>query len=198
MLVSIKHRLVILAMPKCASTSLERALSGRVDLVLRGMPQVKHTPYRKYDRFLRPYLESYTKEPLEVVSLIREPVDWLHSWWRYRGRPGIPDPANSTAGMNFTAFVEAYLDGQRKPADVGRQARFVSTADERLGVDRLFRYERLEVFLDWLGARLNGPVTIGYENRSPHKGSAELPKTLSAELRRELARDFELYEGAAG
>lgn len=194
MLVSIHHRLVILSMPKCASTSLESALAGRMDMVLRGHPQVKHTPYRKYARFLRGYLETVTGAPLEVVSLFREPVDWLHSWWRYRGRDGIPSPENSTRGTDFDAFVAAYLDGERKPANVGRQSRFISDRDGQMGVDRLFRYDDMGTFAAWLEARLETPVQLGRENASPPaSGPVSLSPELRAALERELARDFEIY-----
>ena len=77
MLVSLRHRLVLLAMPKCASTSLEAALAGKVDVVISKNPSAKHTPFRKYDRFLRRYFETFTDGPLEVVSLFRQPEDWL-------------------------------------------------------------------------------------------------------------------------
>ena len=98
MLVSLKHKLVLLAMPKCASTALEAALAPHVDVVISRNPAAKHTPFRKYDRFLRRYFETYTEGPLEVVSLFREPVDWLRSWWRYRSRDGLADPSRSAKG----------------------------------------------------------------------------------------------------
>lgn len=198
MLVSIRHRLVILAMPKCASTALETALAGRMDMVMRGHPGVKHTPFRKYDRFLRPYLETYTNAPLEVVCLFREPVDWLHSWWRYRGRDGVPDPANSTRGMSFEDFVEACLDGQHKPADVGRPSRFVADKAGAIGPDRLFRHDDMATFTAYLEARLETRITLEHENVSPRATEpARLGPTLRARAERELAREFEIYRSLA-
>ena len=42
-----------------------------------------------------------------VVALMREPVDWLGSWYRYRQRDGMARPQNSTREISFDAFVRA-------------------------------------------------------------------------------------------
>lgn len=85
MLISIEHGLVFLSMPKCASTSIEMALQNYMDIVVRG--PAKHTNYRRYERFCRPFLDQFCKQQkLETVCLIREPLDWLKSWYRYRTR----------------------------------------------------------------------------------------------------------------
>jgi hypothetical protein len=198
MLASIRHRLVILAMPKCASTALEEALGPEMDVILRGAPGVKHTTFRKYHRFLRPYLESYTKEPFEVVSLFREPVDWLHSWWRYRGRDNIPNPENSTRDMTFDEFVQAYMNGQQKPADIGQQARFVAAPDGTVGVDRIFRYDRLDCFSAFLKDRLNADFKLGRSNVSPGQpGAPDLPTDTRRDLDAYLATEHRIYREIA-
>lgn len=198
MLISVKHHLVIMAMPKCASTSLERALKPRMDIILSGQPHVKHTRMLKYERFIRPYLKSLSNEPFEVVSLMRDPVDWLYSWWRYRSREGIPDPANSTRGVDWPTFAQAYLDGERKPADVGRQSRFLTGKDETLGADQIFRYETMDVFMDWLQGRIRGrKIELGHENVSPDRKTPPLPEHIRGALMANLAYDYEVYETLA-
>ncbi len=193
MLVSLRHRLVIFAMPKCASTALEHALAADMDLVIQGHPGAKHTNFRKYDRHLRRYLESFTKEPLETVCLFRDPIDWLGSWWRYRGRDGIPNPAKSTKGMSFDAFVTGYLDGTKGATDIGRQSRFVSTTDGEIGIDRLFRYEDHAAWSDYLSDRLGREITLERENASPERAGMDLSQATEVRARTELARDFEIY-----
>jgi hypothetical protein len=193
MLVSLRHRLVIFAMPKCASTALEHALAADMDLVIQGHPGAKHTNYRKYDRHLRRYLESFTKEPLETVCLFREPTDWLGSWWRYRGRAGIPNPAKSTAGMSFDAFVTAHLDGAKGPAEVGRQSRFVSDKDGNVGIDRIFRYEDQAAWHAYLSDRLGRDIALERANVSPDRTGMVLSAATDARLQTEMARDFEIY-----
>ena len=194
MLVSYRHRLVILSTPKCASVSLERALGPHVDLITRGHPTLKHTYFRKYNRFIRPYLESMSQDQFECVCLFREPIDWMASWWRYRARDDVPDPAKSTKGMPFEQFVEDYLDEKRPPADIGRQSRFVADRNGEVGVDRLFRYDRLDKFVSYLEARLKVQLDLGHLNRSPKREAPDpLSERLMERARKELAPDFDIY-----
>ena len=198
MLVSFRHRLVILSTPKCASVSLERALGEHMDMVMHRHPTLKHTYFRKYDRFIRPYLESYGGDGFETVCLFREPVDWLASWWRYRSRGDVPDRTRSTRGMAFSQFVSDYLDAKTPPADIGRQSRFVSNREGGVGVDRLFRYDRLDGFVSFLEARLQFPIELGHLNRSPERPPpAPLPDALLDRAREEMAMDFDIYENLA-
>ncbi|MEM7190462.1 MAG: gamma-glutamyl kinase [Pseudomonadota bacterium] len=198
MMVSLKHRLVILAMPKCASTSLEAALSDQMDVVISRTPAAKHTPFRKYDRFLRRYLETYTDGPLEVVCLFREPIDWLNSWWRYRNRDGVPDPSRSARGMTFEDFVCAYLEGAAGPANVGSQARFVSNKDGAVGVDRIFRHDRFDHFAQFLEERLHTNIAAEKLNASPVDiAGGGLSGASISRARHGLQREFEIYETIA-
>lgn len=197
MLVSFRHRLVLLAMPKCASSALIQALDPHMDMVIRTPPGAKHTPMRKYERHLRPFLESHAGGPLETFCLVREPVDWLGSWWRYRARPGIPDETKSSKDMTFTDFVAAVLEGAPGPADLGRQAKFAAARDGTIGVDRLFAYEDLPRARAWLEERLGRRIALDKVNVSPKaRGAMDLPPALSSRLREGLAADFALHAAA--
>ena len=199
MMVSLRHRLVILAMPKCASSALEEALTPHMDVVIRGMPSAKHTPFRKYNRFLKKYFEGFSDGPMETVCLFRQPVDWLNSWWRYRGRPDIPNPARSTEGMSFDAFVTRYLDGANPPADLGRQSRFISDASGVPCVDHLFRYERLDELLRLVTERMGLDVELERLNVSPQAhNNPVLSIRTQRRLHRELKEDFAIYESLGG
>ena len=198
MLVSLKHRLVILAMPKCASTSIEAALAPQMDMVISRHPSAKHTPFRKYDRFLRKYLETYTDGPLEVVSLFRDPEDWLRSWWRYRSREGLQDPTRSARGWTFERYVEAYLSGRAGPASVGSQARFVSARDGSIGCDRIFRYETIDRFVRWLSERLEAELDLDRLNVSPIiETGGGLGQTARQALEVALEQEFRIYREIA-
>ena len=198
MLVSLKHRVVLLAMPKCASTSLEAALAGQMDVVISGNPAAKHTPFRRYDRFLRGYFEAYTDGPLEVVSLFREPEDWLRSWWRYRSRGDLADPSRSARDWSFADFTTAYLSGRPGPAAVGSQARFVTGRDGSVGCDRIFRYESLDRFVGWLSGRLETDITLERLNASPPAtATAALTAEIRAMLQTGLHREYRIYHDVA-
>ena len=194
MLVSLSHRLVILAMPKCASTAMEKALAPHMDVVISNLPAAKHTSARKYIRHLKRYCEGVAGGPVETVCLFREPTAWLKSWWRYRARQNVPNPERSTRDLDFERFVQFYLDGARPPADVGRQSRFVSGPEGNVAVDRLFAYEDLDACVDFLSGRLNTRIELERSNVSPPAhANPNLTQDTLRRLQADLATDFRIH-----
>lgn len=194
MLVFWKARLVLLAVPKTGTTALEQALLPHADTAILNPPRHKHCTLRRYRAQLQGFFEQHGQHPMEVMAVIREPVGWLSSWYRYRSRDAIAGRANSTQGISFDAFVEAWL--QEDPpafAKVGRQSRFVANEDGTLGVDHLFSHARLEEAVQFLEDRVGKRLQPGRSNVSP-----QLPTELSApilkRLHDEAAEDFALWE----
>jgi hypothetical protein len=153
--------LVFLAQTKCASTSIEHALERFAQVLLQNEPRMKHMSVREFSEAAAPLLDrfGYPRQAYEIVCLIREPIEWLHSWWRYRARPELADPAhprhaNYAGQVSFDGFAEAYLEGGHAFAEVGRQADFLIDGMGNVGVDRLFRYEDLDLVLEYLQIKL--------------------------------------------
>lgn len=192
MLVFWEQRLVLLATPKTGSTALAEALARFAAISIQTPPELKHTPVKRYRRFMGPYLEQVAKEPFTVIGVMREPRDWLGSWYRYRQRAGIPDKRRSTAGLSFDAFIQAYCtDAPPAFANVGTQAGFLRPEGVK-GADLLFRHDRIDDLVQYLEGRLNRQITLPLSNVSP-----VAPTPLSAEiealLHRCAAPDFALY-----
>lgn len=198
MLVSLQHRLVVLATPKCASTAMEDAFAAHVDVVISGHPKAKHTPFRKYDRFLKRFFETVTDDPLEVVCLFRDPVDWLQSWWRYRSREALLGKPQSTRGMTFDDFARAYVAEENPASGLGSQAQFVSDKNGAVGVDRIWRYDHVDGFAEWIADRLGVSVALDRVNVSPGPAdTAGLSCATQGLIERRLERDFEIYSTTA-
>jgi len=127
MLVFYQQRLVLLSVPKTGTTAYEAALGPHADMVISDPPMLKHAPVYRYNRFIRPMYQNVCGVELELVAVMREPVSWLGSWYRYRQRPFMAGKPNSTAAISFDDFVLAYMKG-KKPgfADVGSQAKALS------------------------------------------------------------------------
>jgi len=194
MLVFVKEGLVFLSVPKTGTSAFEAALGPMAGVVVRDPPELKHAPLYRYDRFFRPIFEKVCGTTPETLAVIREPLSWLGSWYRYRQRPFTRGKPVSTHGISFDTFVEGYLQGQRPAfADVGSQARFVSPRPSGAAVDHLFRYERLELLSDFLEARLGERIELPVRNVSP-EGTLSLSPALERRLRRKHAEDFELWE----
>jgi hypothetical protein len=124
---------------------------------------------------------------------MREPLDWLGSWYRYRQRDDVAAPGNSTMGRSFDEFVRAYCsDTPPDFAAVGSQSRFLAEKRGR-GVDHLFAYEKIDRFVTFLEARLKIEITLPRLNVSP-KGDLRLSPDTDALFRSFCAKDIALYE----
>ena len=192
MLVFWDQRLAFLATPKTGSTAIATALESLAAVSIQRPPLLKHTNVYRYRRFIGPYLEAASKDSFTLVALMREPRDWLGSWYRYRQREGT-DPARSTKDMTFDAFVRAWCGDERPEfADVGSQAKFLRPR-HGVGVDRLFRYDRIDGFVHFLEERLGCEIILPRVNVSPPGATELAPETLAL-LQKVAADDYALYE----
>lgn len=202
---------VVLSAPKCASTTLEEALAPHAELVLRHHPRLKHMNARSFHHKVEPLLGSvgYARDDYELVTLFRDPVDWLHSWWRYRQRPRLRRPEGRldqlrerrglkpherwTGAMTFAEYAAAYVEGNRTGGVVrGRPLRFVLAGDKTIGVDRLFALERTDVWQEWFRARLGGDLAFPTANRSRVQRELEVDADLRARLEEHFAPEYEV------
>lgn len=168
MLVFWKENLVFLAVPKTGTTAIEGALAPRASMVLRDPPILKHSAVYRYNRFLKPYFVQAGGQTPETFAVVRHPIDWLSSWYRYRHRDDLVGHANSTRDVTFDDFVLEYCKGKPAPfAAVGSQAKFILNGDGTCGVDYLFRYEAQDKLIAFLEARLEMEITLKRLNVSP-------------------------------
>ncbi len=191
-----QERLAILATPKTASTAIEAALGGLAAVVIQRPRALKHTNAARFASFWKPYLAQAAGAEFEVAALMRHPRDWLGSWYRDGQRDDV-EQDRSTRGMSFDDFVQAYCAPGPRPsyADVGSQAEFLgATGPAR--VDRLFRYEDLSGFLEFLEDRLGCEILLPRLNVSP-LGNTSLSAATEARLREVCVADFALYAGLA-
>lgn len=198
MLVFVRQRLVVLATPKTGSTALQMALMRHADIVTKGLPGVKHISYPKYLRQVAPLVEGFARGPVEVCALVREPVDWLGSWYRYRKAEALAGSARSTAGVDFDGFLEAWLSAEPPAfARVGTQGAFLTRPQDGAPVPVLWRYEAMSRFADWLAERLGLEVVLPQVNVSAVPPAAPSP-ALRARVEAALAADMALWRGARG
>jgi hypothetical protein len=196
MLVFWEQRLAILATPKTGSTAIEAALESLAAVSIQRPPALKHTNVARFHRFMGPYLEAASGHPFTVVALMREPRDWLGSWYRYRQREDIPDEDKSTSSISFDTFVTDWCsDPQPAHAAVGSQARFLCPPNGKRA-DRVFRYEAIEDFIEFLEDRLDFQIILPRLNVSP-KAPMDLSAKTEVLLAQKAAEDFALYQSLA-
>ncbi len=194
MLVFSKEKLVFLSVPKTGTTAYQAALGPRASMIITDPPELKHAPVFRYNRFFRPALEKFIGEGLAVMAVMREPVSWLGSWYRYRSRPAMQGHPNATTEIGFDAFVEAYMKGKRPGfANVGSQAKFMEPQRNGTQVTHLFRYEDQAAITGFLEARLGSRIETPRLNVSPDQALSLSPE-IEQRLRRKCAAEFALYD----
>ena len=194
MLVFWDQRLAFLATPKTGSTAIATALESLAAVSVQRPPVLKHTTVHRWHRFLGPYFEAASGHPFAVVALMREPRDWLGSWYRFRSREDVADPRKSTAGISFDEFVRAWCREEPPEfAAVGSQARFLRPRQGK-GLDRLFAHDRIDAFVEFLEDRLGCEIILPRVNVSPRVAAPlDLEPATEALLRQVAAEDFALY-----
>lgn len=194
MLVFWKERLVFLAVPKTGTSAYEKALGTRADMVVRDPPELKHAPVYRYNRFFRPMFEKMGADDMETLAVMREPISWLGSWYRYRQRPFMQGKPNATHDVSFDEFVDAYCRGNRPGfANVGSQAKFLEPRPNGTRVTHLFRYETQGLLNAFLEDRLNVSLDLPRVNISPEM-DLSLSTKVEAKLRRKCHEEFDLYD----
>lgn len=193
-----KAGLVLLAVPKTGTHAYEAALSDQADMVIRHPTGFKHMTAQRFNRKLRPLMPEPESMQLETVAVIRAPIDWLGSWFRYRGRPQLDGQANSTSGLVFDEFVTGYLMDTPPPwARIGSQYSFVTGKDGRILVDHLFPYEDQDGLRAFLSHRLGRDVPPpDRRNVSPAR-SLTLSPGIEARLRAERPEEFALHQAVS-
>lgn len=193
MLIFFKARLAFLSVPKTGTTAYQTALRPHADMVISEPTVLKHAPVYRYNRWIRPMFLKVCDVELELMAVMREPVDWLGSWWRYRQRPFMDGKPNSTADISFDDFVQAYMKGRRPSfAEVGSQYKFLEAQPNGTKVSHLFRYDDPGTLNAFLKERLDVDVETKRENVSPAK-DVVLSEAVHQKFRRKFAEEFALY-----
>ncbi len=194
MIAFLRANLVCLSVPKTGTTALQQALGAQADMIISDPPMLKHMPLHRYNRFMHPMFQVAGYHNLEIMAIMREPISWLGSWYRFRRRPFMADKAKSSHGMSFDEFVLDYLKDQPPPhANVGQQSRFLAAQENGPEITQLFRFEELHSAIKFLEARLSTRIELPVVNVSP-QGDLTLTPETEAKLRNKCRADFTLYD----
>ena len=197
MLIFSRYNLVLLAVPKTGSTALEVALGQEADGRFGNPPEMKHLPLYRYNRFVRPLLQLTTGQDPETFALIREPISWLRSWYRYRAHNSMALLPTSTCHISFDQFVrEAISDDPPSFAQVGCQTHFLSPGGSGGPITHLFQYEQMDLACKFLENRLELELDLPWLNQAAI-GPAPLDPDLEAQYRKIHAGEFQLWQDAS-
>ncbi|WP_417807140.1 sulfotransferase family 2 domain-containing protein [Thioclava sp.] len=194
MLIFWKQKLVFLATPKAGSSAIEAALEPLADVAIQRPAELKHTSAQDFQGHLAPYLAQRSGETFTTVALMRQPIDWLRSWYRFRLRDDDEDPGHPMIGRKFEQFAQDYMASSR-PAHVSfpSQSEFLCDGTGTCVVDTVFRYDQIDSFVHFLEDQLDFAITLPRVNVPPAVDVTLSERTQTA-LTQAMARDFTLYD----
>lgn len=196
MLISVEKRFVFVANTKTASTSIEAALGEYAEIHRDGTPARKHTPLHEvlesYDFvFSRP---EHTPERFFKFGVMRDPIEWILSWYRYRRGNQVESPLPQD--LSFADFWARKDWNIERPQGAGKnlQKDLFCAPDGRVLADAILPYHQLgELFgqiCDELG--INNPLPR--HNVSVLQDHEDLPQSLLEEMRAFYAADYALMD----
>jgi hypothetical protein len=197
MLISYKHNFVFFSLPKTGTTFLEADLTPHCDIIMTNPPRIKHTNVRRYQRFLEPFLNRN----LDKIGVIREPIDWLFSWYKYLSRDALANPSHPShfrysGSVKFEEFAKDYLlpkkERQSYSEPLGSPSKFYYTDKEEVEMDYLFKYEEMHKVIHFFETRIGTTIDFVSRNASP-KRKFQLSDDTREELIEFLKDDYMVY-----
>ena len=186
---------VFLSTTKTGSTAIENSFARYAQIVARRPVSLKHINVRGFNHGFAPILNNhgYPRNTYELVCVVREPVDWVASWWRYRSRPEAEGKDSFTGNVSFDEFAEQIVAGE---IDLGSLTNFVQRKDGRVGIDRMWRYENIDRMAEWMAERIGIPTPpLRPANVSPDRQTNVAPAT-RARLEEFYADHLAFYQSA--
>ena len=166
-----RHGFVLLAMPKCASTSLEAALAPYADLVI-DRPPASSTWAPPASAGGSPHGWPPTATTATPTSWSRCSATRCAGWSRGGATARRPEsvrhrPGADSSEMSFEEFARRYVEGDPDaPTPRGRPGQFL-TMDDVVEVDRVLAVERPDAWQAWFRSRLGDEVEFERRNVSP-------------------------------
>lgn len=141
----------------------------------------------------------FPSKKIESFCLIRDPHEWIESWYRYRSRddlknPKHPNHKNFTGNISYDEFIDAYISKGARPsfANLGTQYNFMKLDTGEIGVDYIFSMDRVDLVIEFIKKITNKDIKIPLTNISP-KINTELGAALKEQLNEYLKIDIALY-----
>jgi len=192
MLISVQKRFVFVANTKAASTAIEALLAPHAEIARPGGPAFKHSSLGKI-RFDYGFLFDLPEYPFDSFfsfGVIRDPAEWLGSWFRYRKGNKVESPL--PADLSFEEFWHRRdWNILRADGEPLLQRDMFCDPEGRIVADMLLPHDRLDVLvpqvLDGLG--IEGALERKNVSRLGPE-TLEIPEHVRAEMREYYAPDY--------
>ena len=198
MLIFANHGLIIYSVPKTGTTSIDKAIGMAATIRLSGTKNngLKHINTKKFNKWAKTLKKEFPDQKFVSCCVMREPIDWISSWFRYRSREGIKDRPNYTGNFTFEEYLSNLCDrSEHKKFPVFRgQSKFIIRKN-KIAVDRIFPYAKMNNFIEYISEKLDKKIELPMKNISPELSESKM--NLSNEtldrLKPLIALDVNIY-----
>ncbi len=211
-LVSFWHNFVFVSSTKAASSTIHHLTFPKADLVFYRPTFGKHLQIRQISAMTERVAGRHFSEMFSF-GIIREPVSWMQSWFRFRKRAGLSAPSHDDyvnhipASLTFSEFIEETVGANPKPfARLVPQSRYFRNPRGEVVVKYVATYENLSACAreissyEPLSALYNIDRLVLNSTKNGTQESAESETADSGLLRKLRAffeADFELHAVAS-
>ena len=192
MVISETHKFIFVAVPKTGSSSMEEALAPYQSSLSDQFN--RHATCLKLQRDLPPEIwENCFK-----FAFVRDPYDRMLSWYFYRKRDQLKDPAYQrhhlyTGNISFDEFVDTFTEKEL----MFKQVDFIAPHSGGLLVDRVGRFENLQEDFSSICEQLDIPHIQLPTIRSSKKPGSDLRDLWTSKSRgivnEYFREDFEFF-----
>lgn len=195
MLIGLERKFVFVANTKTASTSIEAALGPVAEIALSGSPADKHITLHDAIRTHPGIFTQPGQWPrfFFKFGVMREPLDWINSWFRYRKSNRVESPL--PAEMTFAEFWERQ-DWNFRRADGRRylQRHMFCGPQGKVLADVIIPHHRLPDMFSEICRALEVAVPLPRENVSRLREGGAPDRALETKLRDFYKEDYVLFD----
>jgi hypothetical protein len=174
MLGSVDYKFVLLCNHKTGTNSLQDAFRKYAQITVGRSPRWKHINYREFKEIFGNYFESHG---CEIYIVVRDPVDVLFSWYRYRSREELLGHENYTGNITFIEFIKSWSSEDPQPyalndfmgkrSALGTGIEFCLTDAGDLAPVNYIRFEDIDKLASLISKKIGEQVNLPRKNISP-------------------------------
>ena len=153
--------------------------------------------YENYQKFVLPLLKNHGAENFTTVAIVREPIEWFSSWYRYYSKLIFKNENYFTGNISFEEYANSYcIQQDSKLFNFKKQSQIILNGQNKNLISHLFKYNaKNDKLVNFLEKKLERTIHLPYLNISP-KNSLNLSKKTKNELSNVFLDDYKLYKMA--
>ena len=151
--------------------------------------------YENYQKFVLPLLKNHGAENFTTVAIVREPIEWFSSWYRYNSKPKFKIRNFFTGNISFEEYANSYcIQQDSKLFNFKKQSQIILNGQNKNLISHLFKYNaKNDKLVNFLEKKLERTIHLPHLNISP-KILINLSEKTKKKLSNVLLDDYKLYK----